>query len=228
VNNSAAVNLAWQLAAVETVAAKAPFIEPEHFLAALTKLRQFCAGEGARLLEGQGLRVSARRAELELVADVLEEAGIEPDSFRHELRERLGQGTYLHHKGQTVHRSERSRRLFHRAGALAAEMKSVRLSTGHLFLAILEEGDSPGCRLLRENGADLGALAQMTLERLVLQPRPKRAGSPTTPGPRPGAALCCECGRPIAEADRWARAWIGRMFICARCKARLEALIFLN
>jgi len=34
--NSPVINLAWQLACVETAAAKAPFIEPEHLLAALT------------------------------------------------------------------------------------------------------------------------------------------------------------------------------------------------
>jgi ATP-dependent Clp protease ATP-binding subunit ClpA len=223
-NTSPVVNLAWQLAAVETAAAKWPFIEPEHFLAALTKLRQFCTGEGARLLEGQGIELSAQRAELELVAEVLGDAAIEPDAFRHELGERLGQGTYLHANGETVHRSERSRKLFERAGALASETKSAKLRSGHLFLAILEERHSPGCRLLQKKGADLATLAQRTRERLVVQPRSKRAGPATKRGPPPGAAVCCECGSPIADAEREARAWIGGMFICARCKAQVEDL----
>jgi hypothetical protein len=223
-NNSLVVNLARQLAALETAAAKWPSIEPEHFLAALTKLRQFCTGEGAGVLEGQGVNLTAHRAELELVAEVLDEAAIEADGFRHELRERLGQGTHRHAKGQTIHRSERSRKLFARAGALANEMKSAKLRTGHLFLAILAEHNTLGCRLLRQHGADLLNLAQKTIERLVVHPRPKRAGPPATPGPPPGGAACCECGGPIAEADREACAWIGGMFICARCKARVEDL----
>jgi hypothetical protein len=85
--NSPAINLAWQLACVETAAAKAPFIEPEHLLAALTKLRQFCTGAGAEVLLRQGADLGAHRPELELVAEVLGDIGIEPDAFRHKLRE---------------------------------------------------------------------------------------------------------------------------------------------
>ena len=166
--NSPVINLAWQLACVETTAAKAQFIEPEHLLAALTKLRQFCTGAGTEAAaprSGPG----AHRPELELVAEVLEEAAIGADAFRHELRERLGKGTHDHAEGQTIHRSERSRKLFARAAALA-EMKSAEAKAGHLFLAILEERDSVGSRLLQEKGADLKPLAQKTRERLEKEP----------------------------------------------------------
>ena len=90
--NSPVIHLAWRLACVETAAAKAPFIEPEHLLAALTKLRQFRAGAGAEALARQGADLGAHRPELELVAEVLEEAATEADAVRHELGERLGQG----------------------------------------------------------------------------------------------------------------------------------------
>ncbi|MCX6926653.1 MAG: hypothetical protein NT154_26115 [Verrucomicrobia bacterium] len=76
-----------------------PFIEPEHLLAALTKLRQFCTGAGAEALERQGADLGAHRPELELTAGVLEEMGIGADAFRHDLRERLGQGTHDHAEG---------------------------------------------------------------------------------------------------------------------------------
>jgi ATP-dependent Clp protease ATP-binding subunit ClpA len=164
--NSPVINLAWQLACVETAAAKAPFIEPEHLLAALTKLRQFCTGAGAEALARQGADLGAHRPELELVAEVLDEVAVEADAFRHDLRERLGKGTHDHAESQTIHRSERSRKVFARAGALAAEMKSAEVKAGHLFLAILEERDTVGCRLLQEKGADLKTLAQNTRERL--------------------------------------------------------------
>lgn len=163
---SPVLTLCWQMACVETTAARSPFIEPEHFLAALTKLRQFCTGEGAEGRRGEGMDVSAHRPELELVAEVLDEVAIEADAFRHELRERLGKGRHEHAKGETIHRSERSRKLFERAGALALEMESEDLRCGHLFLAILEERDSLGCRLLRGKGADLDELAHKTRERL--------------------------------------------------------------
>ncbi len=156
---SASMQLAWQLAVAETAAARAKEIEPEHFLAALTKLRQFCTGEEAEVVRAKGVDVSALRPEMELVAEVLENLAIEPDAFRRKLRERLGKGTYEHAKGETIHRSERSRKLFERAEAIAQEMKSDDVKCGHLFLAILEERDSTGCRLLQEEGADLKALA---------------------------------------------------------------------
>ena len=35
-------------------------------------------------------------------------------------------------------------------------------------------------------------------------------------------SACCECGCTIADAERGKCAWIGGMFICARCKARVE------
>src|ERR1039458_3165176 len=98
--NSPVINLAWQLACVETAAAKAPFIEPEHLLAALTKLRQFCTGAGAEALARQGADLGAHRPELELVAEVLDEVAVEADAFRHDLRERLGKGTHDHAESQ--------------------------------------------------------------------------------------------------------------------------------
>ena len=41
-------------------------------------------------------------------------------------------------------------------------------------------------------------------------------------GIRWGQAAGCERGGAIPDAQRGKCAWIGGMFICARCKARLE------
>jgi ATP-dependent Clp protease ATP-binding subunit ClpC len=203
--NSPVINLAWQLACVETAAAKAPFIEPEHLLAALTKLRQFCTGAGAEALGRQGADLEAHRPELELVAEVLEEAAIGADSFRHMLREQLGKGTYDHAKGQTIHRSERSRKVFARAGTLAGEIKSAELKTSHLFLAILEERDAVGCRLLQEKGADLKTLAQKTRERLEKEPARTLASPAKAEAPKAekaGTPFLDRLGRDLTQAAR--------------------------
>jgi ATP-dependent Clp protease ATP-binding subunit ClpC len=175
-DNSPIVNLVWQLACVETTAAKSQFIEAEHLLAALTKLKQLCADEAAERLRAQGLDVAALQPEMELVAGVLEETGIEPDSFRHTLRERLGKGTHQFAKGETIHRSDRSRKLFERAEEIARELKAEKLKAGHLFLAILEEKASVGCRFLVEQGADLKVLAESTRKRIQKQPAVQVAG----------------------------------------------------
>jgi ATP-dependent Clp protease ATP-binding subunit ClpC len=202
---SPVINLAWQLACVETAAAKAPFIEPEHFLAALTKLRQFCTGTGAEALARQGADLGAHRPEMELVAEMLGEVAIGADAFRHELRERLDQGTHDHAEGQTIHRSERSRKVFVRAGAIAEEMKSAELKAGHLFLAILEERDAVGCRLLQEKGADLKTLARKTRERLEKEPVRSLAGPAKADAPKaekPGTPLLDRLGRDLTQAAR--------------------------
>ena len=195
---SPAANFTWQLACVETVAAKAECIEPEHFLAALTKLKQLCTEEAAEALRAQGVDVSIMRSEMELIAGVLEDAGIEPDAFRHELRARLGKGVYQHPKGAAVPRSAASRKLFERAEAVAREMKADSLRAGHLFLAILERKDSVGCRLLVEKGADLKALADGTRERMQKEPELSVAG-----GPRGGQPARADSGTPFL--DRFGR-----------------------
>ena len=37
------------------------------------------------------------------------------------------------------------------------------------------------------------------------------------------AAVCCECERPIADAEREWCAWVGGTFICTPCKAKVVA-----
>jgi len=190
---SLVLDLAWQMACVETTAAKMQFIEPEHLLAAMTKLRQLCDGEPADVARAEGVDTAIMRPEMELVAVVLEGAGINPDVFRHELRNRLGQGTYEHGKRATVHRSKRSKRAFERAEAIAREMTANETGTGHLFLAILEAKDSAGCRLLVEKGAGLDLLTVQTKYRLMAMPQRAIAG--------PQRADCKEGEKAAAGSD---------------------------
>lgn len=154
-NYSPVIDLLWQMACVETVAAKAKFIEIEHFLSAMTKLKQLCTDESIEAVKVQGMDISAMRWEMEMTADVLTEMGIDPDEFRHELRSRFGIGNYEFNKDETVHRSEKTRIAFSIAEAMALKTSSNQVSIGHLLLAILEDKDSMGCRLLVEKGTNL-------------------------------------------------------------------------
>ena len=196
--HSRVVNLAWQLACTETVAAKAEFIEPEHLLAALTKLKQLCLEEASETLRAQGIDLSVMRREMELVAGILASAGIEPKAFRRQLRARLGKGAHEHPKGATVHRSGQSRKLFERAEVIAREMKAEQLRAEHAFLAILERKDSLGCRLLAENGADLEVLAENAREALKEAPKIQVAE-----GPHGGQPVEGQSGTPFL--DRFGR-----------------------
>jgi ATP-dependent Clp protease ATP-binding subunit ClpC len=170
-NLSVAVNLAWQAACIETAGASKQLIDPEHFLAALTKLKQLCSDDLLAAARAEGTDPGTVRAEMELVAGVLADLGVDPNAFRHELRARVGVGTHQHQKDETFHRSDRSRQLFQRAAALAQEAQSAAVNTGCLFLAILEEKDSVGCKLLVEKGADLEVLASTTRASLASVPR---------------------------------------------------------
>lgn len=170
---SATTNLAWRLAVREVVSAKMREIEPEHLLAALTKLPQFCAGN-TKLPERFDLE--AARPEMTLVAEVLMVFGIKADDFRAELRKRVGQGIHTFGKGEVVHRSDRSRKIFARAEAIAGELAATTVQTGHLFLAMLEERDSLGCCLFVEYRANLNALAELTRKRLQEQSAAPVAG----------------------------------------------------
>ncbi len=173
-NLSPTLNMAWRLAVRESVAAKMRDIEPEHFLAALTKLPQFCAGN-AKLPEGIDLEEA--RSELMLVAEVLRESKIDPDMLRRLLRQ--AQGNHVFGKGETVHRSPRSRQAFARAEAVAKEMAADSVQTGHLFLAMLEERDAVWCRLLVVHRVDLDALATLVRQRMKAQAAaPKPVGTP--------------------------------------------------
>jgi len=202
---SPGVQIAWQLADMETVAGRWPEIEPEHFLAALTKLRQLCRGEAAVALQAEAADVSALQPELELVAQVREAAGVDPDDFRHKLRARLGRGTHQHGQGATVHRSDRSRKLFDRAAAIVQEQNPPQVTCGHLFLAILEEGDSTGCQMLREQGADLKTLSRKTRERLEKERARSIAGAARADAPKdekPGTPFWDRCSRDLTAAAR--------------------------
>jgi ATP-dependent Clp protease ATP-binding subunit ClpC len=176
VNYSPVIDLLWQMACVETMAAKGQFIEPEHFLAAMTKLKQLCTDEALETAKAQGIDARALRSEMELTAAALADAGIDPDEFRHIIRSRLGIGTYECNKFETVHRSERSRKIFDRAETLARMMLSKQLTVGHVLLAILEEKDSIGCRLLGQKGVNLENLSQIVRRRMEQTPEKTIAG----------------------------------------------------
>ncbi len=179
-NLSPIAQVAWQLAAMETAAARASEIEPDHFLAGLTKLGQVVGDLAPKLAQAVGVTPKLLEPEFTLVAGVLREAGVDPDMFRRELRGRLGSGPHEHPPGQQGHRSATSRQRFERAAALAREMNIETVTTGHLFLALLEMEESPGCRLLIEKGANLDRLTQLARARTEALPRPSGGGEVVT------------------------------------------------
>ena len=106
---SLAVDLIWRVAVREAVNGHGEFIQPEHFLMALTTGRDFCDAESLADLRAKGLNAKLFETELTLTPAVLEAANINPTKARRALRAKLGMGEHVHEQGGIVHRSPRCR-----------------------------------------------------------------------------------------------------------------------
>jgi len=192
------VDLTWRLAVREAVAAKMHEIEPEHLLIALTKLPQFCSDDVKTIDE---IDIEVLRPEMLFVCEVLSASGINPDTFRGKLRERVGKGHHTFGKEETVHRSDRSRRIFERAAVFAHTTVSDQVQAGHLFLAILEEHDSVGCQLLMEHRVEFAGMVDLTWKRLKEQPKPQPAAGQNQPEPS-STPFLDKFGRDLTQEAR--------------------------
>ncbi len=205
---SPATELIWRLAVAESVAARQEFIEPVHFLEGLTKGEQLCSDSAIRNLTVDDADVALLQAELRLVPVVLKDCGIDPTTLRHGLRERMGQGTYERRKGCIVHPSDACRKLFALAEDIAKSELAGSIKTGHLFLAILDEKNSPGCQVFVEQGVSLKRLAEVTRKRMTLQRDMQIAGEHRTDGPaerNSGTPLLDRFGRDLTKEAREGR-----------------------
>lgn len=133
---SPGVQLVWNLAAREAIAARVEEIQPEHFFCALLKFAQ---------LEDDDLEAVAARppvakvliAERDALQAIFEKRSLSTSRVRRQLRQALGRGNYQH-SGDVVHRSPASRELFDRAVEAAGKDKSI-LESHQLLQALLEE-----------------------------------------------------------------------------------------
>ena len=141
--NSVAVDIILHLALREAVAARHPSIMPTHLLMGMTKGRDFCTASAKQEAKKRGIDVPALVAELSLVPEILEEAGMDPRTLRHKLRADIGQGADPLPPGAIIHRGPPAKEVF----AFGQECsKSVGLTTIHaggLFAGVLNHWDWP-------------------------------------------------------------------------------------
>lgn len=174
-----AVSLLWQVALNEAVAARSQFIEPEHFLEALTKGKDFCRDEGVKEIQALGIDAAVLFSELRLVPESLEKAGVNPTEFRRAMRALLGTGQYEHPSGGAIHRSERTRALFAEAEKVAKALGMAGMNPGVLFVALLSEPASLTLKLLGLKRIDPAKLKAAVLVSLGEQAMPAaKAGTP--------------------------------------------------
>ncbi len=186
---SPAVEVIWNLAANEAVAAQMREIEPEHFFCALLK---FCDLENAELekLAPTPLAVKGLIAERDRLRSLLSARSLSSTDLRRQLRQTLGQGTYQHQGGE-IHRSEASRQLFAQASQ-ALPRQGVLESVALLQLLL----DKPTPALAKVIGGRKGSPPPATVP--PPPPPPAPAGA-TPPPPEAGTLLLDLYGRNLSE-----------------------------
>ncbi|MFW6119009.1 MAG: Clp protease N-terminal domain-containing protein [Planctomycetota bacterium] len=133
---SASIELIWNLAAREAIAAQSQEIEPEHFFEALMKFAELPVEEVRNL--SPGAEVARELAsEVEAVRQELASRSIDSTQARRGLRARLGTGEAQYDGGQ-MHRSQASRELFDAAARLADDLAGEALLANHFLLVLLE------------------------------------------------------------------------------------------
>lgn len=132
---SASVQMVWQLAAREAVAAGYRDIEPEHFLAALLKFAEVPPEELASAL-GSSDAAAVIADDIRRVKQTLQELSVDTRSARHEIRTRLGAGGQAY-TGGVVHRSQSTRALFDAAVTAAERRGEDSLAAPHLLQVLL-------------------------------------------------------------------------------------------
>jgi len=160
VKNSPGVVLIWRIAVDEATRSGHEFIEPEHFLQAMT--RDISLEDGA-LLAAIGLDAEIRKPlarEIALVPQVLEAQRVNPVALRRAVRAVLGRGGYHHTEGATVHRSPKSRQLFLQAGEIARHAGAQWTQVGHLLLAILADKDGSARKVIAGMHTNLAVLTE--------------------------------------------------------------------
>jgi len=162
---SASIELIWQLAGQEAIAAEFKEIEPEHFLMSLLKFSEMRASELEKLGAG-GEAVQALVTDAGALEQELQERRLDSGAVRRDLRTVLGRGSSLYEGGQ-VHRAQATREYFDRAAIVAADAGSDTLMGMHLLRTILESPTPTIAQVLAEaGGAKLQGKAEQPLVKL--------------------------------------------------------------
>ncbi len=147
---SASIELIWQLAGQEAIAAEFREIEPEHFLMSLLKFSEMRASELEKLGAGSEA-VQALVTDMGSLQQELQERGLDSGAVRRELRRVLGRGSDPYEGGQ-IHRAQATRECFDKAATTAADAGSDTLMGAHLLRTILESPTPAIAQVLAEAG----------------------------------------------------------------------------
>ncbi|HOU21818.1 MAG TPA: ATP-dependent Clp protease ATP-binding subunit [Kiritimatiellia bacterium] len=141
--NSVAVDIILHLALREAIASQHPSIMPPHLLMGMTKGRDFCTESAKQEAKKRGIDVPGLVAELSLVPEILEEAGMDPRTLRHKLRAMIGPGTDPLPPGAIIHRGPPAKEAFAYGQEFSKSLGMGMLHAGGLFAGVLKHWDWP-------------------------------------------------------------------------------------
>ena len=152
--NSVAVDIILHLALREAVAARHPSIMPTHLLIGMTKGLDFCTESAKQEAEARGIDVPALVAELSLVPEILEEAGMDSRTLRHKMRAMIGHGTDPLPPGTIIHRGPPAKDAFAYGQEFSKNLGLTTLHAGGLFAGVLKHWDRPDTDWFKRAGFD--------------------------------------------------------------------------
>ena len=147
---SVSIQMVWQLAAREAIAAQFNEIQPEHFLEALLKFSELPADKARGIAPAVDV-TEMLTAEVQAVRGELEMHQIESTRVRRMLRDQLGKGNSPYDGGD-MHREQASRDIFDSAARLADDDGSDTLTANHLLIALLNS-PTPAIEKVLEDAA---------------------------------------------------------------------------
>jgi hypothetical protein len=121
---SPGVEIAWNLAGIETRAARTKQIEPDHFFCGLLKLSETNENE-MEYAQASKIIIEALKNELEQLRAILNKNSINSTVARREIRRVNGIGFARSPEGEALHRSDASREVFERAARASFQNKGI-------------------------------------------------------------------------------------------------------
>jgi len=156
---SPSVNLAWQIAAMETAQAGFQYIEKEQVFIGLLKVADLLEAENQAGTEMEMSRTDLELLQKELspLEELLSDLRLNRIELRRLVRGLAGRGDYVHRE-RIIHRSEPCKGYFKRAEEMAQGRHALTLKPLHLFEAILEEPGEVISQALSRFGVEAEAL----------------------------------------------------------------------
>jgi ATP-dependent Clp protease ATP-binding subunit ClpA len=134
---SIGVELAWQAAAAEALAAGHEFIEPAHLFIGLCSIEKLLSPEVKQELQAPEAVLAELRAEWDVLVTLFAGAGADPARLRRRVRQATGRGDFAEQGRGKISRSGASRGIFAQAVELAQQAGASAVALPHLLAALL-------------------------------------------------------------------------------------------